>query len=78
MFYQKEGEPVGHEPGVVGDRLDPGLADVGGVRIDAADGLQVGGVGVGVLHVENEALVVSVEQVVRRRGFEQSWREGGI
>ena len=65
IFYKKEGEPVGHEPGVVGDRLDPGLADVGGVRGHAVDGLQIGGVIVFVLHVENEALVVNVQQVVR-------------
>jgi hypothetical protein len=63
--YQKEGEPIGHEPGVVGNGLDSGLTDVGCVGIDAADGLQVSGVGVGVLHVKDEALVVGVEQDVR-------------
>ena len=72
---EEEGEPVGHEPGVVGDRLDPDLANEVGVGRDAAHGHQVGVVAV---HAKNQTLVVSGGAVVVHRVGQQLGVDGRV
>ena len=72
---EEEGEPVCDKPGVVGDRLDPDLAGVAGLRLDAADRHQLGAVAV---QAEDQTLVVGVGAVLTQEAVQQLDVDGRV